>query len=1070
MADARNLLAALVLLCAAAGGASADFALWLSPTGSSDELDQFQLDHEHAQSAQVNPGKTVGQTFVPTRRSLYRMDFRLDNADDPRPGRIRLYRWRGAHGPTVARPPLFEDVVDLSGSPGYVTRSFFPRIEAVPGKFYYVEFSGPGRRHYRVAQAIAKEDPYAGGRAFAGGRVASKGGYHDLWFRTYGRDAGGAEDFEEGRPTDADGSVDSGRRVRSSSDPRARWYPPPTWSRPVTRGHYLERVENFADRYRTSSLSLCREQLHGNALREAFLYRVSCEEGDCNERHAIDAMSFFRNGHAWQFCAGSDSSGARACASDCVRDAPVGFDRIDRPATAYAWIRESPSLAPRDHELVRELLVDRARRHWPGREIGSHNRAITAAVGYRLVSDLFPDEPEVSDWRAYARDNWNAFWAYRDTYEDSALYNAAVWWPSILAYAEAAGLEERIWSDEGFLALVDRFAAETAPVGVLPNFGDSVGWPTESSGLIWLFEAAAARTQRPEYRWLAHQLFRYSTQRIRDDWPRRDALYMAHPALMGAYFAADETLDPRRPPDRRESVFVSRKAVEPAEARLEAGTSVGATFEATSSPLARIAVGIRNMGDERPARISLWRWRGDRARTMAAKPLYRDSLDQSGPDRLTSRSAFPFLSLQPGARYYFAIDRAEAPLVFEVDRANDGRFSFELFTLAGESSVVTDRVRARRRARDARRAPRQHFELTEERIPDKLVLRSGSDPLDMHALFNLVAGHQHGQAEQGAMISLVDGGSVLVTSGPYPYWYFGGVNAPQDESLPFLRRHWGGRLAQPGDGAVVDRFSDSRAVTVAAFHFLDPSGWQVRQERTLFFVKNRFLLVRDRFVFPHEMAVSAGPLWHAADLAPERGTHFFDVYDRLPLTNVWRVLNPERHALVYFVPRPGTEAEAREAAAYLPPERCASSSGPSVAAECRHGPTFYAAQRWSGTVEAGASRVFDTLIVPHAPRRGAQEVAGGIRVLTATDALALEVDLGRERWLVVDNPTGEPLEHEHLSTDARYLVARTEPGASPYWLTHDASRVRWHDRERTWPVATSVEIGAELPPKRIPRW
>jgi hypothetical protein len=1054
----------------AAGPLAADWALWLSPSGDTDELDQFQLAHEQDQSAVVTAKAAVGQTFVPTRRSLYRIDFKIDNADDTRPGRIRLYRWRGSHGSTISSRPLFEDVVDLSGSPGYLTQSFFPRIEVRPGKFYYLEFSATGRRHYRVAQAIDAEDPYPGGRAFRNGRVSSKGGYHDLWFRTWGRDSVVADDFEEGRPADAvEVPVAGGgrREARTSSDPRARWFPPRSWHKPITRRNYYERVENFADRYRSHALAACREILHGDAMREAFLYRVSCEEGACNERHVVDALAIFRIGHAWQFCSGSKAPGARSCATECVPDAPMGFDRMDRPARAYAWIRDSPTLEENDHEMIRELLLDRARRYWPGRETGAHNRAMTAAVGYRLVSDLFPDVPEASDWRAYARNNWNAFWAYRDTYEDSAMYSGVVWWPSVLAYAEIAGLEERIWSDERFLKLVDRFAAETIPLGVLPNFGDSVGWPPDPSGLVWLFEAAAAHTQRPEYRWIAHRLFEYATQRVRDDWPRRDAFYLAHPSMMGAYFATDDTLDPRRPFDRREEVLLSRKAEDPMEARLSPGQSIGAVFEATATPLARISVGVRNMADERPARVSLWRWRGSRERTVRDRPIYRDALGLQGEDRLEARSVHPFLDLEVGSSYYLAIDREEAPLVLETDRTRKEDFSFELFTLTGQSSIVTDRVRARRRSRDAQRAPRQHYEFTEERAPDKLVLRSGNAPEDLHAVFNLVAGHQHGQSETGAMISLVDAASVLVTSGPFPYWYFGNVRAPQDESLPFLRRHWGGRHGRPGNGAIVTRFSDSRAVTVAEIRFRDPNGWQVEQRRTLFFVKNRFLLVRDRFVFPHDITVSAGPVWHARDLSPERGRDFFDIYDRQPLSDVWRVRNPERHALVYFVPRTGRVAEAGEISAYLPPASCPLNSAATVKTECRGGPTFFAAQRWSGSVKGGESRFFDTLIVPHSPRTSPKVLADGIRVLVAKDALAVELDLGRERWLVVDDPTGRGIDEEAIATDARYLVARTAPNEAPYWLTHEATRVRWHDRERSWPVSTSVEVGAELPQKRI---
>jgi hypothetical protein len=288
--------------------------------------------------------------------------------------------------------------------------------------------------------------------------------------------------------------------------------------------------------------------------------------------------------------------------------------------------------------------------------------------------------------------------------------------------------------------------------------------------------------------------------------------------------------------------------------------------------------------------------------------------------------------------------------------------------------------------------------------------------------------------------------------------------------LPFLRRYWGGVYGAPGDRVFVQRFSDARAVTVASIRFLDPSGWQVRQERRIFFVKNRFLLIRDRFTVPTDMAVAAGPLWHARDLASERGSHFFDLYNRQPLNNIWRMRNPERHALVYFVPRPGTDSDAFEVEAYLPPPDCPRDSATRVSVECRGGPPFVAFQRWVGEARAGETRWFDTLILPHGPSIGAHQLAQGIHVLEATDGVALEIDMGTERWLVLDNPAHREIQLPGLSTDAHYAVARTAPDKRPYLLTSQASRIQWGEILRTWPVETSVELGGELPPRRLPGW
>ena len=87
---------------------------------------------------------------------------------------------------------------------------------------------------------------------------------------------------------------------------------------------------------------------------------------------------------------------------------------------------------------------------------------------------------------------------------------------------------------------------------------------------------------------------------------------------------------------------------------------------------------------------------------------------------------------------------------------------------------------------------------------------------------------------------------------------------------------------------------------MAHIEFDDPGGWGVSQERRLIFVKNRFLLVRDRFTFPTSMAVSAGPAWHAGNLAPEHGDNWWDISYREPLSNVWKLRNPERYALLWL--------------------------------------------------------------------------------------------------------------------------------------------------------------------------
>ena len=115
---------------------------------------------------------------------------------------------------------------------------------------------------------------------------------------------------------------------------------------------------------------------------------------------------------------------------------------------------------------------------------------------------------------------------------------------------------------------------------------------------------------------------------------------------------------------------------------------------------------------------------------------------------------------------------------------------FVTYTLSEGGSVLTTRVQGRSRLRSEWGSPVRPFEFGAERVPDKLVLRSGFDPPDLHAVVNLLAGYVHGQAEFGAIVSLLDRGSVLMGGTPFPYWFH--QARPQDESVPLVRRFWGG--------------------------------------------------------------------------------------------------------------------------------------------------------------------------------------------------------------------------------------------------------------------------------------
>ena len=327
-------------------------------------------------------------------------------------------------------------------------------------------------------------------------------------------------------------------------------------------------------------------------------------------------------------------------------------------------------------------------------------------------------------------------------------------------------------------------------------------------------------------------------------------------------------------------------------------------------------------------------------------------------------------------------------------------------------------------------------------------------------MLNLLTGYMHSQPELGALTSLVDGGSVILSGAPFPYAYH--LNQLEDENVPLLRRYWGGTPSRPGREARVTHFTDARQVTLARVEFEDPEGWGVSQERSILFVKNRFLLVRDRLSFPDPMAVSAGPVWHAGDLAPQHGANWWDISYREPLSNIWKLRNPERHALIWFTPRPNHIPQAFLEESYLPGPECRpGDDADQVTGPCRAGPPFVVADRWRGEVEAAQTLWFDTLIVPHGSETSPGDVAAGIRVILAKgDSLVLELSLADETWTVMDNPAAQPLTAAGFESDARAAILRSVAGKPPYVFAEDATHVLADDTVHRWPVRTSVELGA----------
>jgi hypothetical protein len=377
-------------------------------------------------------------------------------------------------------------------------------------------------------------------------------------------------------------------------------------------------------------------------------------------------------------------------------------------------------------------------------------------------------------------------------------------------------------------------------------------------------------------------------------------------------------------------------------------------------------------------------------------------------------------------------------------------------------SVLLTRKQMLRREEKDRGDPPQFGDLTARSIPSKIVFRSGPSENDMTLFVNLLSGYRHGHTNLGALVSLTDRGSVLLSETAFPYANFS--LAPEAESIPFLRRYWGGETAEEDQSVQVTRFQDDENLTTAWFRWSGSQGWNVEQERRIFFVKNRFVWLRDRFTFHSPMYAAAGPLFHFADLHPMRGAHWFNAYYQTPIRNVWRYENPEGYCLIYFVPRPDERAEQVAIdPAFLPPANCERRVADPLPAACRAPPAYYAYQRWTGEAGAGTTKWFDTLLIPSStpvdPSADAHGTIVDTRVHTE-GAVSIEILLDGERWLLLDNPAGEALTRPFIRSDAAFVVAALRQGAEPYLNVHGATFVEVDAVHRSWPSPTSEESGA----------
>lgn len=314
----------------------------------------------------------------------------------------------------------------------------------------------------------------------------------------------------------------------------------------------------------------------------------------------------------------------------------------------------------------------------------------------------------------------------------------------------------------------------------------------------------------------------------------------------------------------------------------------------------------------------------------------------------------------------------------------------------------------------------------DEWIPDKAILSSGNNAQNLWSLVELLPTAGHGGAVPGNLITLmIHDAALLAGQGYYE-------NTADFQNLLWIEDLDGLAAGPRQSKTQIPVFVEDPAVTYVRVQTTPYANLPVTYTREIVFVKNCFVLVKDRAKFDAAMKVRLGPCYQARSLGPECGPNWFNAYyDQLYYTGlglgrgVQAIRNPAWDLLIYFTPRENRKHTVVD----------------------RYMENFYRGspiqlrQVWSGMVRAGQEVTFTSILLPHTPLLQPSHLLDPpaeskqprrIEVIHDDDNLTVvkvisEMDptnrLRRETWVMLNN-AGKPAKAGALESDGVLAVVR----------------------------------------------